>query len=41
MKGDFVVGSSLGVPANQRLDVLSADAAAVLETQQIFEQDLQ
>jgi hypothetical protein len=40
-EGDLVLGDALRVPGEQRLDVLAADAQAVLEAEQVLEQDLQ
>ena len=40
-EGDFVRRGGRGIPVEQRLDVRARDADAVLEAQQILEQDLQ
>ena len=40
-EGDFVRGRGLRVPVQQRFDVLARDVDAVLEAQQVLEQDLQ
>ena len=40
-EGDFMVGPRLRVPLEQRLDVGPGDIDAVLEAQQVFEQNLQ
>ncbi len=41
LEGDLVGGLGLRVPAGDRLDVLRADRLAVLEPQDVLEQDLQ
>src|SRR5690606_12216059 len=40
-KGDFSAGLGLGVPVEQRLDVLLGDVLAVLGTEQVFQQHLE
>src|SRR5271166_6941513 len=40
-EGDFVLRSTLWIPIEQRLDILAGDVDAILEAQQILEQDLE
>jgi hypothetical protein len=40
-EGDLGVGLSLGVPVEQRVDVLAGDVYAVLVAQQVLQQDAQ
>ena len=40
-EGDLVAGRGMRIPAQQRLDVGARHAHAVLEAQQVFEQDLE
>jgi hypothetical protein len=40
-EGDLAIGLGLGIPAEERLDVLALDGALVLEAQEVLEQDLE
>ena len=40
-EGDFFVGDPLGVPLGQLLDVLGPDTAAILETEEVLQEDAQ